>query len=418
MKETTQAVMKALEEYKSERLNEIFSFVADVILNNKDFAISIKGEQYKMLPVIKTMTGRELQLDILTDEDRDIFGKLIDAVYNEKLSDEKLKELLAEIIESPALFEGFCLNFYGEDDELEEICEMLGCRNLYEVLSEDVCFNQRRKYALKMADYATAAAGYYGALHFNDLIEIIDKYEDLEAAYETYQRTEGGYKNTIFFTPEYFFLYTFKELVSGISRDVLCTVDGLLLNSFYEDQYLDEMQQYMEFVSKVPALNQDNLSLFFNVTSNAGYRVLMRSSSSYELYIPPKKKLFKYLDDEYVEETKSETRFRKYMKDKYSDRLEARADEYDCTLDDCLDDFVAEFRIQETDEPDSIYTSEGILEYALAIMEGFGITVEDGEDKAELADFAGRMVGDMHKWIYHGWTANEAEDHRVKKGTE
>lgn len=418
MKETTQAVMKALEEYKSERLNEIFSFVADVILNNKDFAISIKGEQYKMLPVIKTMTGRELQLDILTDEDRDIFGKLIDAVYNEKLSDEKLKELLAEIIESPALFEGFCLNFYGEDDELEEICEMLGCRNLYEVLSEDVCFNQRRKYALKMADYATAAAGYYGALHFNDLIEIIDKYEDLEAAYETYQRTEGGYKNTIFFTPEYFFLYTFKELVSGISRDVLCTVDGLLLNSFYEDQYMDEMQQYMEFVSKVPALNQDNLSLFFNVTSNAGYRVLMRSSSSYELYIPPKKKLFKYLDDEYVEETKSETRFRKYMKDKYSDRLEARADEYDCTLDDCLDDFVAEFRIQETDEPDSIYTSEGILEYALAIMEGFGITVEDGEDKAELADFAGRMVGDMHKWIYHGWTANEAEDHRVKKGTE
>lgn len=418
MKETTQAVMKALEEYKSERLNEIFSFVADVILNNKDFAISIKGEQYKMLPVIKTMTGRELQLDILTDEDRDIFGKLIDAVYNEKLSDEKLKELLAEIIESPALFEGFCLNFYGEDDELEEICEMLGCRSLYEVLSEDACFNQRRKYALKMADYATAAAGYYGALHFNDLIEIIDKYEDLEAAYETYQRTEGGYKNTIFFTPEYFFLYTFKELVSGISRDVLCTVDGLLLNSFYEDQYMDEMQQYMEFVSKVPALNQDNLSLFFNVTSNAGYRVLMRSSSSYELYIPPKKKLFKYLDDEYVEETKSETRFRKYMKDKYSDRLEARADEYDCTLDDCLDDFVAEFRIQETDEPDSIYTSEGILEYALAIMEGFGITVEDGEDKAELADFAGRMVGDMHKWIYHGWTANEAEDHRVKKGTE
>lgn len=418
MKETTQAVMKALEEYKSERLNEIFSFVADVILNNKDFAISIKGEQYKMLPVIKTMTGRELQLDILTDEDRDIFGKLIDAVYNEKLSDEKLKELLAEIIESPALFEGFCLNFYGEDDELEEICEMLGCRSLYEALSEDACFNQRRKYALKMADYATAAAGYYGALHFNDLIEIIDKYEDLEAAYETYQRTEGGYKNTIFFTPEYFFLYTFKELVSGISRDVLCTVDGLLLNSFYEDQYLDEMQQYMEFVSKVPALNQDNLSLFFNVTSNAGYRVLMRSSSSYELYIPPKKKLFKYLDDEYVEETKSETRFRKYMKDKYSDRLEARADEYDCTLDDCLDDFVAEFRIQETDEPDSIYTSEGILEYALAIMEGFGITVEDGEDKAELADFAGRMVGDMHKWIYHGWTANEAEDHRVKKGTE
>lgn len=418
MRENRQAVMKALGDYTSEGLNEIFAFVADVILNNKDFAISIKGEQYKMLPVIKTMTGRELKLDILSDEDIDIFGKLIDATYNEKLNDEKLKELLVEIIESDALFEGFCLNFYGEDDELEEICNMLGCSGIYEELSEDSVFVQRRKYALKMADYATAAAGYYGALHFNDLIDIIEKYEDLDAGYDNYQRTEGGYMNTIFFTPEYFFLYTFKELVSGISRDVLCTVDGLLLNSFYEDQYMDEMEQYMEFVSKVPSLNQDNLTLFFNVTSKAGYRTLMRSSSSYELYIPPKKKLFKYLDDEYVEETKAETRFRKYMKDKYGDRLEARADEYECTLDDCLDDFVAEFRIQETDEPDSIYSSEDILSYALGVMDGFGITVEDGEDRAQLADFAGRMVNDMHKWIYHGWSASEADDHRVKKGTE
>ena len=56
-------------------------------------------------------------------------------------------------------------------------------------------------------------------------------------------------------------------------------------------------------------------------------------------------------------------------------------------------------------------SNEMILRRALHVMEGFGIEVKDGKDRAELAEFVEDMLLDTHKWVYHGWTPREAPDH-------
>lgn len=410
MDEKRLRIREKIESHKGNLLDDIFAFAADLIIRNKDFSISIDEGEHDMLPMIEQVTGRKVHMDILTGEDKDLLVRVIDGAFGNPDRETKI-EILTEICASDVLFEGMCLVYGESDDELMEFVDMLGMTEEYEKLSSDPCYIQRKKYAQKMDSYASAASAYYGAMHYNDLVDIIKTYEDLGTGYEKYRRTEGGYRDTIFFTPEYFFMYTLKELVSGISTETLTTIDGLLLNEFYEEQYVEEMNAYVDFVSVQDELGPDEIRTFFTLRDNAGYRALVMEAAHYDLYIPPKKKLLKYADSSYREETKAETRLRRYIKDRYADRLEARADEYDCTIDDILDDFAAEFRIQETELQADDETRERILKRALHIMEGFGIEVEEGEDQSELVSFVSDMMNETHKWIYHGWTAGEAAEH-------
>lgn len=410
MEDRRRKIRDSILSHKNRIIDDMFAFAADLVMRNKDFSVSLNEGEHDMLPMIESVTGRKVRMGILSPEDKELLVRIIDAAFGNPDRETRV-EILTEICASDTLFEGMCLVFGGSDDELEEFAQMLGCAEMYDRLSADSCFTARKKYAQKMDTYAAAAADYYGACHYNDLVEIIKTYEDLNTGFDRYRRSEGSYRNTIFFTPEYFFMYTLKELISGISTETLTTVDGLLLNEFYEDQYVEELNEYVDFVSSREELGENEIRTFFALRNNAGYRSLVLAASRYDLYIPPRKKLMKYADNNYAEETRAETRLRRYVKDMYADRLEARADEYDCTLDDVLDDFVAEFQIQETEDMSADDSNEMILRRALHVMEGFGIEVKDGKDRAELAEFVEDMLLDTHKWVYHGWTPREAPDH-------
>lgn len=412
MDEKRNKLLKSFAMYDDKTLEEIFAYVTGLVIRNRDFSVYLSEGDHKMLPVIESMTGRKIKTGILSEEDKQLLLRILDASFGTPKR-KLMEELLTEICMNDILFEGMCL-VISDEEQIYELTEMLGCEDKYDELSSDKCYQARRQYAMKIDSYATAAAGYYGALHCNDLARIIEEYEDFNTGYDLYKREEGGYTDTIFFSPEYFFTYTLKELVATISAEVLVTVDGLVLNGLYEEEYQKELSEYVDFIGAVGNPTEDEVKTFFAIRNNRGYRSLVQEASKYELYIPPKKKLMKYVDSKYVEETKSETKLRRYVKDKYYDRMEARAEEYDDTIDDVLDDFVAEFRIQETEKMPFPDTCEDILRRALHVMNGFGIRVEEGRDSAELADFVRDMLMDSHKWLLHGWTRRESEEHLRK----
>ncbi len=107
--------------------------------------------QIQMICVLHDRRGRQekrstLQWSPLFQEDPLKLWQDIQAEEAEKVKLKKADriERIASVMSDSALFEGFCLAFYGKDEMLAVLCDEYGCMEAYEALSQDIVYRKKK----------------------------------------------------------------------------------------------------------------------------------------------------------------------------------------------------------------------------------------------------------------------------------
>ena len=165
-------ITKKLQKYKADEIKTLYQLMLRVLSGNDDFRMVQNADTDDLRPVIEGETGEKIDFamgSIISGESL----KLWQDIQAEEAEKVKLKkadriERIASVMSDAALFEGFCLAFYGKDEMLAVLCDEYGCLEAYEALVQDTVYRKRRAYMRMLSDYVLAATPLYGVVSLHD----------------------------------------------------------------------------------------------------------------------------------------------------------------------------------------------------------------------------------------------------------
>ena len=142
-------ITKKLQKYKADEIKTLYQLMLRVLSGNDDFRMVQNADTDDLRPVIEGETGEKIDFameSIISGESL----KLWQDIQAEEAEKVKLKkadriERIASVMSDAALFEGFCLAFYGKDEMLAVLCDEYGCLEAYEALVQDTVYRKRSK---------------------------------------------------------------------------------------------------------------------------------------------------------------------------------------------------------------------------------------------------------------------------------
>jgi hypothetical protein len=119
-------ITKKLQKYKADEIKTLYQLMLRVLSGNDDFRMVQNADTDDLRPVIEGETGEKIDFameSIISGESL----KLWQDIQAEEAEKVKLKkadriERIASVMSDAALFEGFCLAFYGKDEMLAVLC--------------------------------------------------------------------------------------------------------------------------------------------------------------------------------------------------------------------------------------------------------------------------------------------------------
>lgn len=141
-------ITKKLQKYKADEIKTLYQLMLRVLSGNDDFRMVQNADTDDLRPVIEGETGEKIDFameSIISGESL----KLWQDIQAEEAEKVKLKkadriERIASVMSDAALFEGFCLAFYGKDEMLAVLCDEYGCLEAYESLSTGYCIQKKK----------------------------------------------------------------------------------------------------------------------------------------------------------------------------------------------------------------------------------------------------------------------------------
>ena len=325
-------ITKKLQKYKADEIKTLYQLMLRVLSGNDDFRMVQNADTDDLRPVIEGETGEKIDFameSIILGESL----KLWQDIQAEEAEKVKLKkadriERIASVMSDAALFEGFCLAFYGKDEMLAVLCDEYGCLEAYEALVQDTVYRKRRAYMRMLSDYVLAASHLYGVVSLHDFELLLRHYEKNLDDFDGYAREEGSYKNTILFQPRYLGLCTLQQLIGNTVPEVLTTMDGLFLHPSFTEDFQKEQKEMVKAFAKNGGQNvgeKDFDQFFAAAGEKTSYRKLLRDTMDKPMYLPTKEEFLKYVNEDYHVISTAEKNLRNYLKGKYGKELETAA---------------------------------------------------------------------------------------------
>ena len=385
VRESKAQIAKFLNKYYVDEVRMIYELVSELLLRNPDFLFALEeyDEGQDGQSIYKGYNGYEAPEDYEGEEGDDILssvtittGRRPDFGYSDILSPEemavlrefesledqglarraqsgrrsrggkgikkaKMVELLSEVFSSDTLLEGFFLLLDGtnqsSDRKIEDhpggmdgFAEALGIPGRWQILSKDPVYRNRRDYNRLLIRYVSAGLGLYGCLYVREMLDLIEGYEPQWGGEpgKAYTRAGGGYRYTLAFSPEWLCVVTLREFADCCVPFAGCTLDGLLVNGIFLSDLLREMELFYGLVGELGHLpDEEEMNAFSEQHwDEIPYRVLYETAAEKEMYIPKTKEEFLQFEDDHVV-TPAERKMRRFLQERYSDELEAYAEE-------------------------------------------------------------------------------------------
>ena len=147
--ETKEEILKYIKRYKINDLKMLYKLMSKILLGNNDFRLAAYADKDDLRPIIEDETGEKIDFpmdSMIEKNELEIWEKIESIEINEtKMKKSDMVELIVSVMGSDTLFEGFCLSFYGTDEELEMLCTDYGCTERFRMLAKDSVFQKRRK---------------------------------------------------------------------------------------------------------------------------------------------------------------------------------------------------------------------------------------------------------------------------------
>ena len=408
-------ITKKLQKYKADEIKTLYQLMLRVLSGNDDFRMVQNADTDDLRPVIEGETGEKIDFameSIISGESL----KLWQDIQAEEAEKVKLKkadriERIASVMSDAALFEGFCLAFYGKDEMLAVLCDEYGCLEAYEALVQDTVYRKRRAYMRMLSDYVLAASHLYGVVSLHDFELLLRYYEKNLDDFDGYAREEGSYKNTILFQPRYLGLCTLQQLIGNTVPEVLTTMDGLFLHPSFTEDFQKEQKEMVKAFAKNGGQNvgeKDFDQFFAAAGEKTSYRKLLRDTMDKPMYLPTKEEFLKYVNEDYHVISTAEKNLRNYLKGKYGKELETAAQAAGTTPEVYLEAFIAKLRDLGTDvgkggaEPDP----QAQIQFVLTTLRQIGAAFENIADAKEPLRYAMELSNAEHLWCNRGFSAD------------
>ena len=408
-------ITKKLQKYKADEIKTLYQLMLRVLSGNDDFRMVQNADTDDLRPVIEGETGEKIDFameSIISGESL----KLWQDIQAEEAEKVKLKkadriERIASVMSDAALFEGFCLAFYGKDEMLAVLCDEYGCLEAYEALVQDTVYRKRRAYMRMLSDYVLAASHLYGVVALHDFELLLRYYEKNLDDFDGYAREEGSYKNTILFQPRYLGLCTLQQLIGNTVPEVLTTMDGLFLHPSFTEDFQKEQKEMVKAFAKNGGQNvgeKDFDQFFAAAGEKTSYRKLLRDTMDKPMYLPTKEEFLKYVNEDYHVISTAEKNLRNYLKGKYGKELETAAQAAGTTAEVYLEAFIAKLRDLGTDvgkggaEPDP----QAQIQFVLTTLRQIGAAFENIADAKEPLRYAMELSNAEHLWCNRGFSAD------------
>lgn len=413
MKESREEIRNYLKMYHANEIKLLYEVIARGILANHDFRIAVVSDKDEICEVIEKESERKINFScetIINKDDAALFREIDELDYKQtKLKKAKRVELMAGVLGSDTLFEGFCLAFHESDDRLEEFCKLCGCPGRYHECALGPVYRKRKKYSRLIADYAAAAANLYGVIHIAELEGLIWEYEKIFRNCEGYTKESGSYQNTIVFTPEFLCTYTLHNLVGNVVLTVCTTLDGFVLHLCFWEDYQREQQEFAQYYKGVNReLTEDDLSSFYG-SRDTSFRCLHDLAYEKEIYLPAKKEFLRYVDEAYCEENLAQKQMKRYIEQNFMSEFSKAAKERGISTLQCIDDFMHEICEQASDRKDlgGERDVNEFVQFLFESLQAYDVYLDSTERANELLGYAMDVANSVRLWINHGCTPQE-----------
>ncbi len=392
-------------------LKRMFQVVEATALRNADFALAAEDQEYFLwkLNEAGAADSRLQASDILSPEDRDVYQGLKKLHEMKSPRSRSFVDALSFMYTSGALLEGALLmSSDGMEDLTIKAFEVTGGPERLNAIVRDPVYQKRRKYVCRLREYIHAIVNLYGVTDLEEILNIVQDTEKSFRDHTGYTRKEGGYRNTLYYSPRYLSMGTLEKFIQSAVRDVLVTMDGLVLHGCFVESYAEEVQKLAEMLrSSEKRVTDEQLDAFFDSMADQSYRRLYETAAEKEPYIPSRKILLQYADPEFHEETEAERAFRRFVNGKYAREIAETARKRGTTAAELVDGFLKGLRQEASDhgkeEQDALEVSN-LAQIAATSAEDLGIIFE-GDDLTEINQWL-RMtmecVNSVPLWFNHG----------------
>jgi len=411
--ETKEEITKKLNHFPADQIKVIFQSFAKVIINNTDLKFLSENVRKEMEEAVKEETGKVplCSLDAeLSEEEKALYKELtVYAEGDKKITKKKAIEYLTDIIDNDTFLEAFCLVANLPDNMIAKYFDELGCPNRFELLRQDDVFMKRREYVRLIGRYAHAALNLYGCIHVTDFVDIVRSFEGYSKGteYPEYQKTEGIYKNTVMYTPEYFGVFTVQKILGNILPNIIVSIDGFMAHECFKDEYNKEVEEMKaEFNGKGPT-SGEQLSAFTEKHLDKTFRKIVSVTKHKEQYLPGKVEFLNYEDEYYYEKNKEWKDVTDFIEKRFSKQIHDLAEE-DYPADRILEDLVDDLHLSTSRRS----TNWDNLNPATVLQEAFRTFKEyeiplSSTQKKEFMDPLMRFINVRRVWINRGFTAAE-----------
>ena len=411
--EIREHIVNHVKKYYANEVILLYNLMSKILLANNDFRLVKNAENDDLLSVIEKDIGENIDFpleSIIEDHSLAIYTKIDELDnYHGKLKKSERIGLIADVMSDDTLFEGFCLAFYGNDDELGDICNHYGCLERYLELLQDGVYIKRKKYMRMLTEYTVAATNLYGVIHIKELESLILEYEKTLDDKE-YARIDGNYRNTIIYSPWFFGTVTMQQIIGDGMPGVFITLDGFVLHNCFSDAYHEEFEKMLNFFKgRKSEITEQDLASFYDTVSDTSFRILYEEASDKDIYMPPKNEFLKYVDDEYYEISLAEKQMRRYIEKKFLSKFVAVAKKIGISTSECINDFMEEIHYQATDvgKVGEERDPNELVQFVLDSINGYGVDFEDIDQANEFLSYAMKAINSVKLWCNHGYSPDE-----------
>lgn len=410
------------DEYNDESIQILCSEIISMLLANCDFFMFSDEMDQRIIAEIEEETGGKIHYapdTIIGEESLAIYNRAREVEDSEQeLTRQEQIELIADILSDDTLFEGLCVVFFGNDDLLLEMMQDFGCSERYQVLQGDSVYRKRREYFKAINDCVIASLNLYGVINGEEMVRVIEHYNSFDKSGIGYQRSEGSYRNTIMFDPQYLCEASLQELV-GIGVQLACVaLDGMMAHHCFMDEYAKESRGLMELFNR-PYSDQE-LFDFLEGPDSGAYRRLYRAAVIKPMYLPEREEFLRYIDEDYYEMSEEEVQLQTYLVQNYGHVIERKAAKGMVTTDDRIEEMMWEFHKESSDMgwSDLDRDPQAGLRYIVDKLQEYGASITSLEELNRLSAQVILAVNSVKQWYNHGYSPNEVRRLMAPKRNE
>lgn len=415
---TKEELQKIFNKQKAAAIKVLFASAAAIVSANKDMEMAVRTDDFY-----------ELELEHYPDLDKKID---IDSMFSKETldrytragerlekyqKDKKLKkadmvDVLSDIFSDPVLTESFLMLLPPGDggEGIRDAYAGLGLQEEFEEVSSGEAFRLRREYFSKIYTYAEAAVNLYGSLSVLDFVDIVRHYNRRFLHLADYQKPGENYPFTVIYSPEYFDDDAAQEMTDGNFFGIHATMDGLMINSAFTDEYNEEMSGFIEYMkkNKDKGMTEDDLLDGYFVGRETAYRRLFFETRSKDRYLPSESTFMAYADplaDEW--DSGYEDELETFILGHYDEK-----DNKDATIrdpEDVADVIIYSLRDIMADhcsEPFDV-DPQGDVQEALDLMGNFGVHPDNDDEINDLLQIFMGIANNSRLWFNNGHTPNE-----------